>query len=85
MRQLAAASETPVLPRKMFVIDCVTAEKRGWVKVRWQGYHPSWEEWRIEVEVGSPLETWEPWKRMKTKEACAIWTAAQAQTALKQQ
>lgn len=43
--------------------------------VRWAGYHPAWEAWRMpgQGEVGGPLETWEPWMNVEHTEALANW------------
>lgn len=43
----------------------VGAETVGGVRgywVEWEGYHPSWEAWRVEGRggIGTPLVTWEP-------------------------
>ena len=32
----------------------------NWALVQWEGYHPSWEAWRIHGDPGTPLQTWEP-------------------------
>ena len=32
----------------------------NWALVQWEGYHPSWEAWRIHGDLGTPLQTWEP-------------------------
>ena len=42
---------------------------KAWFKVCWARYHPSWEAWRIEGEVGSPVVTWEPNKNVMNSEA----------------
>ena len=46
-----------------------------WFQVRWAGYDPSWELWRIQGEPGTPLITWEPWKYIARTEAYAAWKA----------
>lgn len=43
-------------------------------KVRWAGYHASWERWRVDGAVGSPLETWEP-ARNVSQEDLAAWAS----------
>ena len=53
-------------------------QRRGWLRVAWEGYHPTWEEWRKEGEPGSqPVITWEPRKRMLRTDAYKEWMAAQ--------
>ena len=49
---------------------------RAWYKVRWAGYHATWEQWRIEGEVGSPIVTWEPYRTVRCTEALQEWTTA---------
>ena len=44
----------------IYEIDAIVEEKSGWYLVRWAGYHPSWEAWRIHGDLGTPLQTWEP-------------------------
>eukprot|EP00965_Chrysotila_dentata_P146009 4823443-Pleurochrysis_carterae.AAC.1 len=45
-----------------YQLECVLEEAKAagkakvWYTVRWEGYHPFWEAWRISEEVGSPLE-----------------------------
>ena len=48
---------------------------KTWVLVRWAGYDPSWEAWRIQGEEGSPLETWEPVATVRHTEAWMTWLA----------
>ena len=45
-------------------------------RVRWAGYHTSWEKWRVDGAIGSALETWEP-ARNVSKEELAAWAASQ--------
>ena len=35
-----------------YEVEQIMQEQRGWFLVRWAGYHPSWEAWRITGEVG---------------------------------
>ena len=51
---------------------------RSWVLVRWEGYDPAWEQWRIRGEVGTPLETWEPICNVQATTAWASWLASKA-------
>ena len=47
-------------------VDCILEERRtsgkakAWLLVRWKGYDPDWECFRIHGKVGSSIETWEP-------------------------
>ena len=50
-----------------------TGRARNWYLVRWQGYDPTWEAWRIDGEVGSPLETWEPEMNVMHTVAYSTW------------
>lgn len=50
-----------------------TGKARTWYRVRWQGYHPSWEAWRIEGSPGDPLVTWEPEAHVIGTEAMRRW------------
>ena len=43
----------------LYELETILQVKGNWALVRWLGYHPSWEAWRIHGEVGSPVETWE--------------------------
>ena len=62
--------------RDEYMIDHILEEKRGKVKVLWSGYQPSWEVWRTEGEIGSPIATWEPRKMIKHKQQYKEWEAA---------
>jgi len=65
-----------------YQLECVLEEAKAagkakvWYTVRWEGYHPFWEAWRISEEVGSPLETWEPQSHVMGTEAWEHWEAA---------
>ena len=41
--------------------------------VRWAGYRPEWEPWRITGDVGDPIETWEPMSSLRNTEALLAW------------
>jgi len=56
-----------------FEVQEILEEKRGKYLVRWAGYHPSWEAYRIQGEPGSQLETWEPRKEMLDTQALQQW------------
>ena len=49
--------------------------KRREYRVRWRGYDPSWEAWRISGAVGTPIETWEPERGVRDTEALLEWRA----------
>jgi hypothetical protein len=59
-----------------FDAEAIVAENAHSYLVRWEGYHESWEVWRISGEVGSPLETWEPKKNMADTMALEAWRAS---------
>ena len=60
----------------VFEPERILSEEEGWLLVRWRGYHPSWEAWRIPGmgNPGDPVDTWEKltaaWKRT---EVYAVW------------
>jgi len=66
-----------------FEIDRILAEeppsRTHWRRylVRWLGYDPEWERWRIPGRgaPGDPIETWEPHSVVKNTEALSIWKA----------
>lgn len=68
-------------------IEAIVAEepatKKNWERylVRWAGYSPAWEAWRIPGRgvPGDAVETWEPLSAVKHTEAFERWKAAQAQ------
>lgn len=47
--------------------------------VRWAGYLPEWEAWRIPGRglPGDPVETWEPLSAVKNTEAYQQWKQMQ--------
>ena len=52
-------------------------ENHGQYRVRWAGYRPSWEKWRVSGEVGGPIETWEPRLHLEGSEALVLWEGLQ--------
>ena len=61
-------------------VESIVAERRRnhgrEFLVRWLGYHPSWEAWRMpdwDGAVGDPVETWEPHKLLRTTAALEDW------------
>ena len=60
-------------------IDQIVDERRSKLPsramflVRWAGYDSSWEAWRTSGEVGTAIETWEPWSKVKNTEAFFDW------------
>ena len=57
----------------LYEIETIVEEQRGWYLVRWAGYHPSWEAWRISGAVGTPVETWEQARIVKNTEGMRAW------------
>ena len=66
-------------------VECIVEEvptagaARCWYLVRWAGYHPSWEAWRIRGNVGEPVETWEPRSHVSRTAAYATWQKSKAE------
>ena len=65
-----------------FPIDSIRDERvnKGDIQylVRWEGYHSSWEVWRMpgfSGQPGDPVETWEPSAMVKNTQALLNWTA----------
>lgn len=69
--------------RETFEIDCILDEKRVSSKlqrlylVRWAGYQPEWEVYRVQGEPGTALETWEPLLLVRNTEALQLWRSTQ--------
>lgn len=67
-------------------IDTIVAEELpsrvNWHRylVRWRGYHPSWEAWRLPGRgaPGDPVESWEPASNLIGTRALAEWKAQHA-------
>ena len=75
---VGAAKKRPRLEarsRHVFEVEEIVMERASKVLVRWAGYQPSWEAWRIHGEVGTQLETWEPSKNMQDTVAMHAWRA----------
>ena len=78
-----AASPSQPRQRDRYEIDCILevvrtqGKAKTWVLVRWAGYEPDWERWRIQGAVGTALETWEPISVVWRTEAWAAWCALQ--------
>lgn len=72
------------MARQIFEIDEILAEeppsKTHWRRylVRWAGYQPEWEVWRLEGrgQPGDPLETWEPLSVVRHTEALERWNSS---------
>ena len=59
-------------------VESIIDEKEGMdghrrFLVRWAGYRPEWEPWRITRDVGDPIETWEPMSSLRGTEALLAW------------
>ena len=79
--QSAPAASAPAATTTYDVAEILDERKstgaaKSYVLVRWTGYQPSWEAWRISGEPGTPLETWEPLRNVRRTEAYARWMAA---------
>ena len=46
--------------------------------MRWEGYHPSWEAWRINGVPGQLVETWEPLATLQGIQALESWQMERA-------
>jgi hypothetical protein len=79
LERAATATQVKQVMEQTHLIEDILEERkssgkaRSWFKVRWQGYHPSWEAWRIEGEPGTPLVTWEPMCNVMGTEALKKW------------
>ena len=86
------AEERPAkVVRQRFAVDCIVQEqpptKQVWHRylVRWSGYQPSWEAWRIPgrgTPGQGPIETWEKATSVKKHypQAVSSWEATKAST-----
>lgn len=69
--------------RQVYEIEEILMEepptKTHWRRylVRWAGYQPQWEAWRLEGRgrPGDPLETWEPLSVVRHTQALERWNA----------
>ena len=52
-----------------------TGKAKAYFLVEWEGYHPSWEKWRVTGRVGDPLETWEALGVVRGSIAFEQWRA----------
>ena len=85
LRALSAGpnrSKRRKLSMATFPIDSIRDERvhNGDIQylVRWEGYHSSWEAWRMpgfSGQPGDPVETWEPSAMVKNTQALLNWTA----------
>lgn len=70
--------------KEKYKIDQILAEKQTSSKakrlflVRWSGYDPSWELYRISGQPGEPIETWEPLTVLAGTQALRDWRVRQA-------
>ena len=63
----------------VFEVAEITAQQGKQYLVRWAGYHPSWEAWRLTGVVGGPVETWETEGTVARTEAMVVWRAGARQ------
>jgi hypothetical protein len=85
----AAPPKPPPSKRQMaakaWEIDSIVEESgrwggsSRWLLVKWAGYQPDWEKYRIRGAVGSPVETWEPLRKVARTQALKDWDAAKQQ------
>lgn len=74
----------PIYSKETYEIDQIVAEKKSSSKakrfflVRWAGYDPTWEQYRINGQLGDPIETWEPLSVLAGTQALVDWKALQA-------
>lgn len=63
--------------REEFDVEAIVAERSGPKPylVRWAGYHPSWEAWRVAGVEGDPVETWERRATVANTLALEQWRA----------
>jgi hypothetical protein len=61
--------------REEFEVEAILEQRGTQYKVLWAGYASSWEAYRIEGEIGTPLVTWEPRTNVKNSEAYQAWQA----------
>ena len=50
-----------------------TGKAKAYFLVQWEGYHPTWEKWRIVGQVGDPVATWETLAVVQGTEALVAW------------
>lgn len=57
------------------IVEAETRSRHRGVWVRWSGYDPDWEAWRVEGrgQVGDPLVTWEPERSVRHTQAYQDW------------
>jgi hypothetical protein len=76
-----SSSDEPSEDEPEYEIDAIiearrtTGRARCWYLVRWAGYHPSWEAWRIMGEPGTPIVTWEKARHVEGTETWRRWRA----------
>jgi hypothetical protein len=77
----ATAKRKKRLNGDLWSVDCIVDEKLAWgtgswYRVRWLGYHPTWERYE-RAEGGQPgqlpFETWEPHAALVHTEALQLW------------
>ena len=85
------AEKAPAVPRRkllwtkatLFEVEAITEERVEagvrQLKVRWSGYHPSWEKFRLpgDGEAGDAVSTWEPASGLAKTDAYKAWEEQQ--------
>ena len=85
------AEKAPAVPRRkllwtkatLFEVEAITEERVEagvrQLKVRWSGYHPSWEKFRLpgDGEAGDAVSTWEPASGLTKTDAYKAWEEQQ--------
>ena len=84
LAQIGGVSSTSIVGTKQkrkraarsYDVDVILEESDECYLVRWEGYRPSWERYRISGSKGDPLETWEPKINLEGSIALLRWEGA---------
>ena len=71
--EAAAAGSKRSRRADVFEVEEIRAQRGNQCLVRWAGYHPSWEAWRVTGAVGDPVETWEAVATVRRTQAMLEW------------
>ena len=78
-RAATSSYAAQIKQRHMFEVECIleqrTVQSKMEYLVRWAGYHPTWEAWRVagQGQPGDPLQTWEPEDHLEDTIALFHW------------